>query len=215
MKNLLFRNALIILVLVIILWVLQDYLNLTSYLDLSNSQEVIEFIRGTRFAGPLIIIFIMTLAVVFSPLPSAPIAIASGALYGHFEGTFYIFLGSLLGSSIAFGISRIIGFQGAHDWLDKRFPTWRLGNQNRLMYVVMLSRLLPFISFDLVSYIAGVTALHYKRFIAATAIGILPASFLLAHLGSAASEQSFSINIIIFISMLLIGGMWHFFTKTK
>ncbi|WP_390237064.1 hypothetical protein [Vibrio sp. F74] len=47
---------------------------------------------------------------------------ASGAIYGHFEGTFYIYLGSLLGSSIAFGIARIMGYKKAHNWLDNRYP---------------------------------------------------------------------------------------------
>ena len=51
------------------------------------------------------------------------------------------------------------------------------------MAVVFLSRLLPFISFDLVSYAAGLTPLKWWRFAVATLAGIIPASFLLAHFG--------------------------------
>ena len=51
------------------------------------------------------------------------------------------------------------------------------------MAVVFLSRLLPFISFDLVSYAAGLTPLKWWRFAVATMAGIIPASFLLAHFG--------------------------------
>ncbi|SFQ22659.1 hypothetical protein SAMN04488047_15510, partial [Tranquillimonas alkanivorans] len=37
--------------------------------------------------GPLLVVGLMTLAVVASPIPSAPIAMASGAAYGHLWGT--------------------------------------------------------------------------------------------------------------------------------
>jgi len=51
------------------------------------------------------------------------------------------------------------------------------------MAIVFASRLLPFISFDVVSYAAGLTTLTLWRFALATLAGILPASFLLAHFG--------------------------------
>ncbi len=51
------------------------------------------------------------------------------------------------------------------------------------MAVVFESRLLPFISFDLVSFAAGLTPLTWLRFVLATLAGIIPASFLLAHFG--------------------------------
>jgi uncharacterized membrane protein YdjX (TVP38/TMEM64 family) len=52
------------------------------------------------------------------------------------------------------------------------------------MGLVFASRLLPFVSFDLVSYAAGLTVLSWWRFAVATLAGIVPASFLLAHFGA-------------------------------
>ena len=43
---------------------------------------------------------------------------------------------------------------------------------------------MPFISFDIISYAAGLSSLKLWRFLFATVIGILPASFFLAHVGS-------------------------------
>lgn len=63
------------------------------------------------------------------------------------------------------------------DWLDRgRSQIW-------LMAIVFFSRLLPFISFDAVSYAAGLTPLAFWRFAAATLAGVVPISFLLAYLG--------------------------------
>ena len=51
----------------------------------------------------------MTLAIVMSPIPSAPIALAAGAAYGHLWGAVYVAAGSLSGALIAFGIARFLG----------------------------------------------------------------------------------------------------------
>ncbi|MFV2031340.1 MAG: TVP38/TMEM64 family protein, partial [Gammaproteobacteria bacterium] len=40
-------------------------------------------LRELKIVGPLLVIGLMTLAIVFNPLPSVPIAIASGAVLGH------------------------------------------------------------------------------------------------------------------------------------
>ena len=48
---------------------------------------------------------------------------------------------------------------------------------------------MPFISFDLVSYAAGLTQITTLRFALATLGGIIPASFFLAHFGDELSSS--------------------------
>ena len=83
------------------------------------------------------------------------------------------------------------------------------------MWMIMLSRLMPFISFDLISYAAGITALSYGRFLFATAIGILPASFLLAHFGAKSIEQSMTFNLVIVAALLIGTGIWQYMSVKK
>lgn len=188
------------------LWGWLDHFSLAPDLDWSEPREMVALAKASGAAGPLVIVAAMAVAILFSPLPSAPIAMAAGAIYGHFEGTLYVFIGALLGASGAFAIARMLGFDAARRWLEQRFPGWKLADQRRLMWLVLLSRLVPFISFDLVSYAAGITALTFGRFLVATAIGILPASFLLAHFGERALEHSFAVNAAIVV-LLLIGTL--------
>ncbi len=134
--------------------------------------------------GPAVIIVLMTIAVVFSPIPSAPIALAAGALYGHRAGTLYVVAGAEAGALIAFGLARLLGARTVSRWFGDRLAQMHLaGSQLFLMWLVFVSRLMPFVSFDLVSYAAGLSPLAFWRFAVATFAGILPASFLLAHLG--------------------------------
>lgn len=134
--------------------------------------------------GPLAVVALMLVAVVITPIPSAPIALAAGAIYGHTWGTVYVALGAELGAVIAFAIARWVGAATVKRWLGERLDVGLLGSQNTLMLLVFVSRLLPFVSFDIVSYAAGLTLLHVWRFALATFAGIVPASFLLAHFGS-------------------------------
>lgn len=137
--------------------------------------------------GPALIIGLMTLAIVMSPIPSAPIALAAGAAYGHVWGTLYVAIGAEAGALIAFAIARLLGYDALRAWWGMRPSTGLLhrfiSSQNALMAAVFATRLMPFLSFDVVSYAAGLTPLKAWRFAVATLLGIMPASFLLAHFG--------------------------------
>ena len=76
--------------------------------------------------GPFLIIGLMTVAIVMSPIPSAPIALASGAAYGHYWGAFYVAIGSEIGALTAFGVARLIdeaegvGLHGEAEALERQ-----------------------------------------------------------------------------------------------
>lgn len=140
-------------------------------------------IEGWGILGPLVVVMLMLVAVVITPIPSAPIALASGAIYGHAWGALYVAIGAELGAVSAFVVARWVGAATVNRWLGGRLNVGLLGSQNTLMLLVFVSRLLPFVSFDIVSYAAGLTVLRLWRFALATFAGIVPASFLLAHFG--------------------------------
>jgi uncharacterized membrane protein YdjX (TVP38/TMEM64 family) len=136
--------------------------------------------------GPVVIVTLMTVAVVASPIPSAPIALAAGAAYGHLWGTVQVVIGAELGALIAFGLARVLGHDVLRRVFGDRVDAGLLGSQTALTATVFASRLMPFVSFDMISYAAGLSRLHAWRFALATLAGIVPASFLLAHFGGEA-----------------------------
>ena len=142
-----------------------------------------ESIERLGIWGPLAIVALMMLAVLVSPIPSAPIAMAAGAAYGHAWGRLYIVTGAEAGALAAFGIARMLGHAMLYRWFGERLSAGLIGSQNVLTGIVFVSRLLPFVSFDLVSYAAGLTLLSVWRFALATLAGVIPAGVLLAHFG--------------------------------
>lgn len=154
--------------------------------------------------GPVAIVALMMLAILVSPIPSAPIALAAGAAYGHAWGTLYVMLGAVGGAMAAFAVSRFVGYETVHRWFGGRLSVGLIGSQNALTVIVFVSRLLPFLSFDVVSYAAGLTVLSSWRFAIATIAGIAPTSFLLAHFGSVIATGE---SDRILYSVLALGGL--------
>ena len=155
-------------------------------IDLPERDDLRRWIDAAGFLGPVLVVALMTLAIVASPLPSAPIALAAGAAYGHTYGTLFVVLGAELGALAAFGLARGLGRPFVERHLGQKINAGLFGSQNTLTFLVFGSRLLPFLSFDMISYAAGLSKLHLWRFALATMAGIIPASFLLAHMGSQA-----------------------------
>lgn len=181
------------------------------------TRETIEvWIERAGPFGPLLIVALLMASIVASPIPSAPIAMVSGAAYGHVAGAVYVAIGSELGALTAFIIARYIGRDRVERWLGDKAGFGLLGSQNLLMLTVFASRLLPFISFDAMSYAAGLSRLRLWRFLIATLAGILPASFLLAHFGAEAMSGDFGTAEWIIIGLglmtaapLLVAALWR------
>lgn len=165
---------------------------LVDAMCLMNREAIGALVTQTGIWGLLLIIGLMTLAVGASPIPSAPIALASGAAYGHGWGNVNVVGGAELGAIIAFGLARVFGRDALKHVFGTSVDAGLLGSQNALTGTVFVSRLMPFISFDVISYAAGLSCLHAWRFALAALAGIIPASFLLAHVGIEAASGDMS-----------------------
>jgi uncharacterized membrane protein YdjX (TVP38/TMEM64 family) len=183
-------------------WILLD----TGALAIvTNKAALREWIDQLGYWGPVGIIGLMIMAIVLSPIPSAPIAMVAGAVYGSFWGTVIVVVGAEAGALIAFAIARSLGYDVIHRWKRVRPVLEWLGkdrSQGALMLVIFASRLVPFISFDAVSYAAGLTPLAFWRFVAATLAGVIPAAYLITTFGGLlmASESGLVTILLILVS---------------
>lgn len=197
------RRPLLLLLIVGLLVVSYIFLQRTGVLEMLMDAELLRIeIERLGQWGPVALMLLMTTAIVINPIPSAPIALAAGALYGHSWGTLYVVIGAGSGAMIAFLIARLAGQNLLKRLFGERIGLTWLGSQNVMMGMVFISRLLPFISFDLVSYGAGLTPLKLWRFAVATFSGLIPSSFLLAHFGGELAVGDFENTLT---TLLLLG----------
>jgi uncharacterized membrane protein YdjX (TVP38/TMEM64 family) len=143
-----------------------------------------EWLTSHGAVGPLLLALLMVIAVVVGPIPTLPVSATAGLAFGIVTGTAIAATGALIGAMAAFWIARFLG----RDVICKHFPDnpvlARNGSQRFLTIAIFLTRLIPLFSFALISYGAGVTAIHAWRFAAATFVGMLPMTFVFAGLGN-------------------------------
>ncbi|MDZ7828398.1 MAG: TVP38/TMEM64 family protein [Halofilum sp. (in: g-proteobacteria)] len=142
---------------------------------------------GERFGplGPLIIAGALVLAVVVGPIPTIPVTIASGILYGPVAGFFWAMIGSLIGAAFAFAIARLAGRPFVERFTGGHIALCADCSDKLLFWVIAGCRLLPVISFAAVSYGAGLTAMRMRSFLLATALGMVPMTALYVGIGAA------------------------------
>lgn len=167
--------------------------------------------------GPVAVVLLVALGIVVSPIPSGAIALVAGAVYGTWFGGALTILGAGLGASGAFAISRVLGRDviSASSSSAARFLT-RARSQRGLMLCVFLTRLVPFVSFDAVSYLAGLTPLTFWRFLVATLAGTTPTCLAFAAAGHAqvGADQPTAI-LIVACGITLLAPAIVLLTRTK
>ena len=155
--------------------------------------------------APVASTLLMVLQALAAPLPSFVITFANGLAFGTFWGWVLSLSGHTLAAAVCFGISRALG-RGPVEALvgrtglesaDRWFARWGL-------YAVLVARLVPGISFDVVSYAAGITRMGFRRFLAATVLGIFPQTLVYSYLGQRAPEQ---IRLFLVFSALVVAGV--------
>lgn len=157
---------------------------MVSALSSLDINAVKEYILSFGLWAPIISFCLMLLQSVAAPLPAFLITFANAAIFGWIYGAILSWFSALVGAGLCFYIARYLGRDSVYK-LTSKFALDNIDNFfNRYgKHTVLIARLLPFISFDLVSYAAGLTSMKFLPFIVATSIGQLPATIVYSYVG--------------------------------
>ncbi|MCS7092711.1 MAG: VTT domain-containing protein, partial [Patescibacteria group bacterium] len=136
-----------------------------------SDSRVGEFIKNNVYIGPVIIILYTALSHVFAPVISGPFIIVSYKLFGLVETVVYMYIGGLISAAISFYLARKFG---------RKFVTKMVGEAQMKevdgftsdagVKMLIITRLLGFSLFDIVSYAFGLTLMKFHTFMIITAI---------------------------------------------
>ena len=111
----------------------------------------------------------------FLPFPAELIAIANGMLFGPVWGTVVTWIGAMLGAALAFALARRYGRPLVDRFIARR--AWAGADALHACCdarTLLLGRLVPVISFNLINYAVGILGVSWWRFLWTTGLGILP-----------------------------------------
>ena len=158
---------------------------LASIFDLfSDPQAMREYIAAYGHLAPVISALLMIFQSVAAPLPAFLITFANGLLFGVWWGAALSWSSAMLGAALCFFIARYFG----RPVVVKLVSEPALASSDRFFdrygkHAVLIARLVPIISFDVISYGSGLTRMGFLGFWLATGIGQLPATILYSYLG--------------------------------
>jgi uncharacterized membrane protein YdjX (TVP38/TMEM64 family) len=131
--------------------------------------------------APVLYVGLLVVQAVAAPLPAPALALAGGYGFGVVEGFILTWLGCLIGGVASFAISRRFG---------RRFVAGspRAARLDQFVeehgaVLVFVLRLIPLVSFDAISYAAGLSGIRFGGFLLATALGMAPGTFAFVYLG--------------------------------
>lgn len=189
-------------------------------LELTAAFQSIEtaraYIAGYGALAPVISAMLMIFQSVIAPLPAFLITFANGTLFGFWWGSLLSWSSSMVGAAFCFYIARYLGIQRVTRFISQ--PVVDKTNdffEKYGTYAILIARLMPFISFDVVSYFAGATRMRFLGFWIATGIGQLPATLVYSYLGDRISAHIKLIlwSFCILISLSII--IWLVKTRTR
>jgi uncharacterized membrane protein YdjX (TVP38/TMEM64 family) len=185
------------------------WLSTHSQVDLLSPNGMIQAVQAMQGWGIAVYISVIALSVVISPIPGAPLTVAAGAVWGAIPAGIYSVIGGFLGGLIAYFIGKTLGRSAILALTGKIIYFSKQRGEIYLGWVIFFTRLLPVLSFDLISYAAGLTGLSLPIYATATLLGMIPSTFFLTYLGSAfAIDLPVAIGLTLIFWILLIGLPW-------
>lgn len=159
-----------------------DSVVMLSKFDLNEVYAYLQSFDKTTAA--CVSFFLMVLQSIMAPVPAFLITLSNAMIFGWVWGAVLSWSSAMVGAALCFYIARILG----RDVVEKLTGKKALAATDEFFtrfgkHTIIVCRLLPFVSFDLVSYAAGLTSMRFWGFFWATGIGQLPATIVYSYFG--------------------------------
>lgn len=171
-------------------------------------EAIKEYILSFGIWAPIISFFLMIFQSVAAPLPAFLITFANAGLFGWVKGAILSWSSAMAGAALCFYISRVYG-RNAAEKLTSKFALDEIDGffKKYGKYAILIARLLPFMSFDIVSYAAGLTSMSFWSFFWATGLGQLPATIVYSYAGEmlTGGTRTFVTGLLILFAVSTLG----------
>jgi len=164
-------------------------------------------IKTYPYAAPFVIIIFRFICVVVAPLPGAPVTFASIALLPWWQAALFNFIGTTSGAIVAFFIARkyrepmvahFASIKEIHAWQDRV-------SGHKQFWAFVGFRFSTLMAFDIVSYVAGLTKMPFRTFLAALLIIDIPVDLVFFYLGGVAFR--YSVYVFLFFGVFLLAAI--------
>jgi uncharacterized membrane protein YdjX (TVP38/TMEM64 family) len=196
-------------IVLIVVGVVVAALLVARHLPPLDADTVAARVRAAGALGPLVLFGVFVLQCVIAPIPSEPIMMAAGFVYGPAGGFTLAWLGVVAGASACFGLARLFGRPFAERFVrsDRLAALDAYASQRGVGTVfatVLGLRVLVFSSFDVLSYGCGLLSFPFRWFLLATLIGAVPKAFAFSYAGATAAARPGWLDALILVGTFAV-----------
>ncbi len=161
-----------------------DGQRLLSLEAVKSHRDALLAFADRHFAAALVIAFAVYAGATALSLPGALVlSLTMGFIFGRWTGTLLVVTAATLGATLVFLAARYLFAEAARRRLGALGEKLNAGFiENAFSYLLFL-RLVPLFPFFLVNLAPAFTAIPLRTYVLATAIGIIPGSFVYVNLG--------------------------------
>lgn len=166
--------------------------------------------------APLVFVLVYIVLIV-SLIPSAPLNILAGAVFGPILGTLYSWVAVVLGGAISFILARVLGEGFVAKFVENESETLHKFNKKMgedSLGVALLFRIIPFFPISGFNYVFGLSKMKLKNYLVGSILGTIPGVFILAYFGDSLSSLNVKKIIILVVMLLILGGVSWWYKKS-
>ncbi len=192
----------------------QWFTAIRSFLSLDSLSLLADYFRSLGIWAPFISIALMIAQGIIAPLPSFVITAANGLAFGIPLGIIISWTGGMAAALVMFLLARILGASFVEKITKK---SDLLAKANRYsgengFFLIFVARIIPIVSFDIISLIAGLSNIKFRSFVIATGLGQIPGTVLYTIVGHDIAnldqyQDRFIWTSIVLVAFLIIGKL--------
>ncbi|MBP9493165.1 MAG: TVP38/TMEM64 family protein [Sulfurospirillum sp.] len=185
----------------------ETFMGLISLFQSLDIEAIKAYILSFGLLAPLVSFALMVFQAILAPLPAFLITFANAALFGWVYGALLSWSSAMVGALLCFYIAKMLGREVVEKLTSKiALKSVDAFFEKHGVYAILIARLLPFISFDIVSYAAGLTRMSLRSFLIATGLGQLPATLIYSYAGEmlTGGARTFVYGLLILFSVSIL-----------
>ena len=182
-------------------------------IDSIDRQQLQIWLETAGIYAPILYVVLYTLAT-WLILPSTPLNLTGGAIFGIWWGTIWTTVAALVAAISAFIFTRTIGRNFIAQKLAGRGNAIDAEIRQGGLFYIFAVRLLPIIPYGIVNFAAGLTSIRIKDYFLGTLLGTLPGVLPFVMMGAGIGELSrgniLPLTCAFALTGMLVGGAtWY------
>ncbi len=215
MKN---KKLWIFIGLAVCILILNHIFGWSSYMgEIENLEFLTNMVQENLILAVLIYMVVTMIGCVVLALPGVSFAILAGILFGPIIGTISCSLATTIGAIFAFLAGRFFLQDSIKPMVmkNKHLKKWLFSENNNLLFVLLLTRLVPVFPYNLQNFAYGITDIKFRTYAIGSLVFMLPgtAMYTIGAAGITDAENRVTYIVIAIVLAIIVMGISFLFKK--